>query len=374
LIGHSVGLGGLALEAALDARADRKLKRKGLDRKSYLKKVEKLKQNIATKIETRAKLASSSPLSEVERNEVLVEGQVLQDNLDGGLAEASRFAVRHHRAVVGRHVGNLMGTAGLATGGYIGALMSTLAGRYKKPHYAGTAGLGFALSGAFIIATPLVTRAVQNYMAGRASDKIAREIGPINPAIKEELPAHSKSFRALVTAPASDRAALRAQERAAVFESSGTLFTEQISMGEKEAKQQKREWLERVLVNGAVGGTKLAYGVQLMNAGWSFPDPKVPRPPMRLRIPSGKAIKTVTIPGTGGINSAQLFSRRVAAAATTCIRGAAKSRKAIAAGTSPGQVLSRRLDSLNTLQKTVQSQLLTMKEDADISPLRPELP
>lgn len=388
LIGHSVGLGGLVLEAALDARADRKLKLKGLDRKSYLKKVENLKKNIALKIETRAKLASSSVLTDGERQAVLEEGQVLQDNLDGGLAEASRFAVRHNRAVVGRHVSNLLGTAGLATGGYIGALMSTLAARYKKPHYAGTAGLGFALSGAFIIATPLVTRAVQNYSARRTSARIAGELGPMNAGIKEALPAHSKSFRALVAAAPADRAGLRAQERAAIFESSGTLFSEQISMGAKEAKQQKREWLEKVLVNGAIGGTKLAYGVQLMNAGWSFPDPRVPRPPVRIRVASGKTIKTVTIPGTGGINAGQLFSRRVAAAATTFIpglsigvldtlqariRGEARSRKAIAGGTAPAQVLNRRLDSLSTMQKTVKAQLLTLP-DTDISPLHSELP
>lgn len=349
LIGHSVGLGGVALEATLDAINDRKLKRKGLDRKSYLAKVASLKAGINNSLVERARLAATIEPSEAALFDA--ETRVLQSNLDSGLAEASRYAVRHKRAVVGRHVGNIMATAGLTTGGYVGALMSTLSARYKKPHYAGSAGLGFTLSGAFIVLGPLVARAAQNFAVKRTAKQIAEEIGPINANAPAELAASTTSFRALVSASPAETAARRAEQMVPIMEATEKMVAQQVAMGQAEAKQNKKEWVERVVVSSIIGGTKMGYGIQLMNAGYSFPEPKVAR---------------------GGRNAVQTFHLRIASGATTFIpglstgildtlqsriRGEIKSRKLIAENKSPNQILQKRLDDITELQSKLADHL-----------------
>jgi hypothetical protein len=364
LIGHSIGAGGVLIETALDLKNERKAKAQGLDRKAFMDKVNSLKSDIDTKLLRRQELVAAMTLAPESKRLLETEQAVLADVRENALREVSQFVARTSRLKTARNVGNVVAMAGLTTGGYIGSLMSLIAVHKGKPKYAGPAGIGFTISGACVVLGPILSRVAGNMAARRASKRAQSELGGVDVQAADRMQQDLDSLSTLAsTASVENSGGQQVQNRLAIYQKEMGIFSRQKDLAANEAKQSKKEFRERVLVNSIIGGTKMAYGIQLANAGFGFQQ-RQPQPTIRTRVPFGGTRLTVTAPQPKG--APQLFGHRVAQAATTFIpgtavglldtlqsriRGEVKDRSQRANKTAPGQILQRRMEELTSLEK-----------------------
>lgn len=364
LIGHSIGAGGVLIETAIDLKNERKAKAQGLDRKTFVAKVNSLKSEIDTKLLRRQELIASMALTPENKRLLDTEQSVLIDVRENALREVSQFVARTSRLKTARNVGNVVAMAGLTTGGYIGSLMSLIAVHKGKPKYAGPAGIGFTISGACVVLGPILSRMAGNVAASRASKKVQSELGGVDAQVAGRMQQDLDNLTALTNNNSLEtRGRQQVENRLAIYQTQLGIFSRQKDAAANEAKQSKKEFRERLLVNSIIGGTKMAYGIQLANAGFGFQQRQA-QPVIRTRVPVGGTRLTVTAQQPKG--APQLFSHRVAQAATTFIpgtavglldtlqsriRGEVRDRSQRAKKIAPGQILQRRMDELTALEK-----------------------
>lgn len=309
LISHSIIAGGLLFEAALDLINDHKQRGRGLDAKSTKKRVIELRDAIDQKLAERDSALAS--LSEQDRAIAVAEGLVLKDIRNMALAEYAQFHVRSSKRKAGRNFAYFNGFSAATTGGYLGSLCGLLAVAERNPRLAGPAGIGFTISGANIATGPILARATANIAGKITKSRINRELGSFAPA---QLQDH---FSLLKQNSLRDDPGLNT--RIAIYEEVDAIFKRQAQMNTAEKKRADKEFIERCMFNAAIGGTKMAWGIQLANAGFSFhpgPAPKAPTVPVtvggkKVNVPVGKAPKS----------QGQLFAQRVAQGSTTYIPG-----------------------------------------------------
>lgn len=358
LIGHSLIVGGVLIESTLDAWSDHKLHKKGFDRKTCRKSVLALKADIEKLQAERETAIQSSTLGKQQSEALHLEGKVLRDVKDCALSDFSKFAVRETKIKTARNVANLVTFAGATTGGYMGALGNLLAVANRKPRIALPAGVGFVLSGSFIALTPVSTKVFSIIAANRAKKTENKLLG----TSAENAASFESDRNSLANLATGLEGMEELKKRLEIYKMQKDVFDKQSLMAKAEARANNKEFVEKLISNTIVGGTKIGWGTQLIVAGsaWSNTAPKsVPTLPVRL----GKRIYRVPIRPMK--TPAQLFSRRVAQGATTFIpgpaigaldalqarvRGELKERHAKAAGTAPGQILAQRMKSLEEME------------------------
>jgi hypothetical protein len=246
-----------------------------------------------------------------------------------------------------------------ATGGFIGSLGNLLAVVNRKPRLAVPAGVGFTVSGAFIVLTPPVAKILSIVAANREKKAEAGFLG-VNPKSMSDLDADRS---ALGNALANAGGGLESvRTRLDIYARQKEIMDKQLLAAKAEAQLNRREFIEKCISNGIAGGTKISWGINLVVAGSDFSNtaPKAaPTLPVRLgnklyRVP----IRTTKTP-------AQMFSRRVAQGATSNIagpfvgaldavqsrfRGEARAHKAKKNGTAPGQLLAARMKALEDME------------------------
>ena len=116
-------------------------------------------------------------------------------------------------------------------------------------------------------------------------------------------------------------------------------FERQIAMAKSDMKAENQELIERLLVNGVIGGTKMGYGIQFINAGFGFHETPIGGQEFMKRIAEGA---TTFIPGTGiGIIDA-LQSK---------VRGEMQIFRQSGLGISADAILNKRLADLDKMDE-----------------------
>lgn len=318
LISHSIVTAGLLTEMCLDAYGDYKRRKKGLDLKTTTKKVKENQVQLDGLITQRDQLiASSSEFSSQDLQLVNAEGRLLKDLRDLSLVEYSKFYSRGIKRRVSRDLSYFNGLAAATTGGYIGSLCGLLAICERKPQLAGPAGIGFTLSGAFICLAPFINRYGSTWAQKIARKKINKELGNLNNKVAQQFDGDLTALRALN----NDAEGAALGQRLSVYDGVKDILANQSKMDAAEKKKADREFLERVVFNGGVGGTKMAWGIQLANAGFSY-HVAPPWPVIRATFPVGGSKMTVVIPRPAVPHTTtQMFAKRVAEGATSYIPG-----------------------------------------------------
>lgn len=300
LTSHSIMTGGILIEAFLDAVNDHKQKKRGFDPKTMQKRATELRDVIDQKLAERTQVVNSLGSADAsELAQVNNEGLVLQDLRNLAMAEYVQFHVRAKKRILSRNVAYLNGFFSATTGGYLGSLMGLLAVTNRNPRYAGPAGLGFTLSGMSLVAGPILGRMAGNAAGALAKSQLKRQLGPVAPA---HLAEHITTLKA-----SSAGSEPRLSTRIAIYEETDGLLARQAKMNAAEKKKADKEYRERLIANAMIGGTKMAWGIQLMNAGFNFH--QVPKPQARPSF-----IHKAQTP-------AQVFAHRVAQGSTSYIPG-----------------------------------------------------
>lgn len=313
LISHSIIAGGIVLEATLDLINDRKLRKKGLDPKSTKEKAVLLCKEIDQKLAQRNQIISSVDLSSyisgAEKQAIDAETNVLTDLRNAALSEYMQTYTRSKRRIAARNISYLNGFSAATTGGYLGSLCGILAVANRKPRTVGPGGIGFIVSGVNIMTGPILARMAGNFSAKRSQNEMKKDFG--------EVPKGNIANSLNVLKQLNTSGNQNISTRLSIYETAGDLIDKQIQANAVEKKKANKEFWERLLFNSAIGGTKIAWGVQLANAGFSYhpapPAPRITGP----KTPIQALLDTSAKPK----NPNQVFARRVAKGATTYIPG-----------------------------------------------------
>lgn len=269
MIGHSILVGGLLVEATLDTIKDYRVRKKGFDAKKSRLRALALKDEIDRLIRERDDLIErSSDLSDRDRGLAAQEGKVLQDVRDLALSEYAQFYARAVGRRWSRDASYINGLAAATTGGYIGALGGLIAVAARRPSVAGPAGIGFILSGSHIAAAPVVGRAASKLGAKFARRRIGKDLGALPSTSAESFDAHREDLRRTAGFDPASSPGLAA--RLAVYDSQDSIFAAQGTMNAAERKKGDRAFKERLFWNSAIGGTKIAWGTLLSYAGFRY--------------------------------------------------------------------------------------------------------
>ena len=357
LIGHSIIVGGVLIESTLDGINDYKLHKRGLDRKGARQQVSVLVKQIDEMQASRDRAIQAADLAAPQLEAIKAESKLLTDVKNCAVNEYCQFAARDAKIKTARNTANLVTFAGATTGGYMGALGNLLAVANRKPRIALPAGVGFVLSGSFIMMTPVATK-LASIVAAKSVKKTETKMFTVPPNSISNFDADCTALSASLSN--FDDGGIK--DRLEIYRKQKAIFDRQAVMAKAEAKANNKEFVEKLISNTIVGGTKIGWGTQLIVAGSAYSNTapgKVPTLPVKL----GKTVYKVPIRPMK--TPAQLFSRRVAQGATTFIpgpavgaldalqsrvRGEMRERKAKANGKAPGQLLAQRLKELEEME------------------------
>ncbi|MFN8657375.1 MAG: hypothetical protein U0105_13620 [Candidatus Obscuribacterales bacterium] len=311
LTSHSILTGSVLCESLLDFIKDQKLKKKGLDARTTQKKATELCTIIDEKLAQRDILVVQlAGLPPQDLSAIASEGQVLRDLRNRCLNEYEQFHVRAKKRVTARNVSYLNGISAATTGGYLGSLCGLLAVADRNPRLAGPAGIGFTISGANIASGPVLSRAAADLAGKRTKKRLEHQMPVVaSSSLSEHIEALSSSSQAL-----PQDANLIA--RISIYRTVDAIFKEQIQMNLNEKKKADKDFRERLVMNAAIGGSKMGWGIQLTNAGFGFHP--APAPP---KASNARAKALLSDLAAKKKTPAQLFSKRVAQGATTYIPG-----------------------------------------------------
>lgn len=345
LIGHSIVLTGVVVESSLDKMKEFKDWRAGKSPGKMTEKVLVLQSEIDSLMKQRNKLvAEYNHPSSIQEKFIKTEGRVLKDVRDLALVEYASFYTRARKRAVSRDVSYLNGAAITTTGGFQGSLNGMMAIINKRRMQALPAGLGFLESGALIVAAPWIKKGVAKITGKIVKKNINKKLGDLGETTIKKLEGDLRELKNLTVQLPDSQKPKHMTHRIDLFDDGQGVFEQQAQFNAIEKKKGKKAFWERVAYNAAIGGTKMAWGINLAYAGATFP--------------------------TGGGRSLEQFRRIVANGSTTFIVGTSiwmldtiqsRTRGEIdlyTLGTqqaTPIHKLNRRLEQLNKLEAKLKS-------------------
>lgn len=362
LIGHSIIASGVLIESALDGINDRKLKRQGFDRATCRQRVIAIRDEVGKLMTERAVAVSSAPVQTEEAAVLAAEGKVLKDAHECAMDEYVKLSARAAKWKVARNTSNAMILGNAATGGYVGSLGNLLAVNNRRPRLALPAGLGFIVSGGFIVLNAPTTKVLSTVLAKREGKKERIAVGA-SQTLPETFDSSRQALRALVDKSPSSVLLNSTRTRLQMYELQNDVVDMAAKVAKAEARAANKEFVEKLIVGAAAGGTKIAWGTNLVVAGSAWSNTA---PGRAQSIPVVFGRRTFRVPIRPPKTPAQMFSRRVAQGATCQVvgsglaaldvlqaraRGEIRAREAKARGNSPSQFIATRLKKLEEMER-----------------------
>ena len=272
LIGHSIVLGGIVVESGLDKMKEYKDWRKGISPGGMTKKVISLQNEIDALINEREKaLQAFRHPSDRQKSFMTAEGKVLRDVRDLALVEFASFYIRARKRAISRDASYINGSAIAATGGYQGSLNGMLSVINKRRMQAVPAGLGFLESGALIVLAPWINRGAAAITGKVAGKNIRKKLGDLGDTTVKQLESDLKELKTVTARLPDPLKSKHMTHRIELYDDGQGVFEQQAVFDAAEKSKSKKEFWERVIYNSAIGGTKMAWGINLTYAGAAFP-------------------------------------------------------------------------------------------------------
>lgn len=273
LIGQIIGATGSGVELGINMYHGYQARKAGFSPKEGKAKALAFKSEIEALFRERRLAVESAGYSREDRAIADAEEVVLRDLTEMGLDEYVNFHVGARRFRSFQDTLYVMDVA-KNTLGAVGNLVNIAGFHENKPHYSGPGGLLTALSGLFIIATPLVSRAtgrIVGNMHKRSLKSISEGLEKRDVAKLEHDRQHlvkllesRPGFTGPESCSAQTLAILSSYERQA------ELKRHQFDLATREIRSGTRAATENVLVGTMVGGTKITLGVGVAIAGFRY--------------------------------------------------------------------------------------------------------
>lgn len=277
MIGPSIGTLGSTCELGVNIFHDYQAHKMGLDPVSANKRVEAIKKEIVDLTSKRNALikAGEGTIPQSHLQLAVAQGQILQDLCNLALNEYAKFHVgtRRYRGFqdsiyILDIVKNMIGLSGTIVADY----PATIAHRGAANAPAGVLGL---VSGAFIIASPVIARLIGRAVASHAQHRLSGLVEGNESYDLAKLESDLARLRPLMhAAEQSDPAPALYFTRTEQIQSLNELSTEshrkKYEMSQREIRAGTRAATENIATGTVVGGTKIMSGLGYMIAGFRF--------------------------------------------------------------------------------------------------------
>jgi len=275
LTAASIVIAGTLYESALDRLAERRHGKKGLDLKTALKDFFTLQTNLDALLEKRkAMIATCTTLTPSQREILEVDGLVLKDLRDLAAAEFRYSYCDIARLRTARDIASAATIFGAATAEFSGSMQSLLSVADRNPKQTGVAGIGFATSGASVIASPMLIDWGGKYAKGRAQSKLDDAGIGAHEIAADKFDEHRQKLDQLISkADPADVQLLQAlNARHSVYDLHNGIFDARDESRAALKRRSQKELKERMFFSSIVGGCQLARGTQLCVAGFKYYD------------------------------------------------------------------------------------------------------
>lgn len=339
MVGQFIGALGSTGELTANFLNDRKAHKLGFDPHAFAKKVLKLKSEIDQLLVKRKALVETSTIDESDRQIALAEGNCLVDIRDLALIGYQKAYVRGVKLRTFENVGYVVDTAKNLSGA-LGNLVGIIGAAQQKPRIGGSASLLTTISGSLIIAIPFSSRLAALVVGKALERKLSRDIDSLRVTKLEGFDQDRDNLRTLLAGSHGSEISTNVFQRMPLYVLEDSILRTRIDARDRELDESNRITQENIVVGTTAGATKVAFGVCGMLAGWKYP-----HKPIRANklIAAGTTAYQV---GTAEIVAETLRMR---------FMGERASRRLAKDKLLPGQVLEKHLETLDSMEKTLDS-------------------
>ncbi len=268
VVGQAIIQAGIVTEKLVDLARERRAWKKGYSPKQVTVRVSELKDQLdellARRVSTLSSLKNVSPGTLkilTDETRVLVQLRNLV------LMEFARFYADQSKRRTSRNVSYINGLVATAAGGYGGSLIGLLGVTRQKPSYTVPAGIGFIASSAAVLVSPYVNRFFANRAKDRGMAEARAALGELSMGSMETLDTDLNALSMAVKTAKPGERPFHIQERLSVYSSEFEILRQQLLRESSGMSEGKRLFRRRVLANGVIAGSKMAWGVMLITAG-----------------------------------------------------------------------------------------------------------
>jgi hypothetical protein len=338
-VGQCIGMGADALEFGVNAYHSWEAKHHGFSPTEAKNYVSSLVAEIDKKMQERQALLNAgqgTPDPEVAEMDKL-ETKVLTDFRDLSISEFERFHIGARKTLAQQQAFYLLDFTKNATGA-VGNLLAQQAIKKKNRHYNDSAGIMMIVSGAMIMADPLLSRAYAKLVEKADRRELERSGLPEMVENAAQLKTDFDALHAYCDTHKSmpSTVVTRAVNRLEAYDCNETYFTDQIQKNAAELRKGNRIAIQNIGSGLGVGATKVSAAVLLTTAGVGYVGNS--KETNRLLFWGN----TVYLAGTG---YAVLDNARIQLSREITYQ------KQKTKGQLPGQLIHSRLDKLDQIEK-----------------------
>jgi hypothetical protein len=272
MIGQQIGSLGALTELGINYYHSCQAKKNGYDRASALKKAVAMRQELESLLEQRQQLVDSVILQPAQREILKLEGEVLKDICVLTFDEYKRAHIGIARFRTFQN-SLYMGDFAKHSVGWTGNLLGIISQGIRNPVLNGPNGICVTISGAIIVANPIVSRALGKLVEVQTLKKLNRDFGDTE---SKDLSTFQKDAQALKSALAIHRffgaqPLTACEDRIALYETENISRQRQLDLAIEEIRAGQRSATQNILGSQILGNTKMANGITLIMSGYEFP-------------------------------------------------------------------------------------------------------
>lgn len=343
MIGQQIGSLGALTELGINYYHSHQAKKKGYDRASALRKAVVMRHDLESLLEQRENLVAGVVMQPAQKEILKLEGEVLKDicfltfdEYKRAHASIARFRTFQNSLFVGDFAKH--------TTGWTGNLLGIISQGVRNPVLNGPNGICVTISGAIIVANPIVSRELGKLMERQTLKKLNRDFGDTE---SKDLSIFQKDAQALKSALAihrffGARPLTACEDRIALYETENISRQRQLDLAIEEIRAGQRSATQNILASQILGNTKMSDGIALVMSGYNFPR-------------NTRAGFPLTVAGQIAYTSGSAYT--VADNIRIQIQAERSRRRLKTKRLLPVQVYSDRLKALEELEKRVQTPL-----------------
>lgn len=272
MIGQQIGSLGALTELGINYYHSQQAKKNGFDRASTLKNAVAMRQELESLLDQRQQLIDSVIMKPAQKTILRLEGEVLKDICYLTFDEYKRAHIGIARF---RTFQNSLYVGDFAkySVGWAGNLCGIISQGIRNPVLNGPNGMCVTISGALMVANPIVSRGIGKLVEVQTRKKLNRELGDTE---AKDLSKFQRDSQALKSALAIHRffgaqPLSACEDRIALYETENISRQRQLDLAIEEIRAGQRSATQNIFGSQIVGNTKIANGVTLIMQGYNFP-------------------------------------------------------------------------------------------------------
>lgn len=268
VIGQAIVDGGIAIEYAIDKFREIANRKEKLDPKSVRDSIHFLKLELDSLLEARAKkIESLESMPKNTRRIILAETAVLNDIRNLALLEFARFYADEHKRKTSRNVSYINGIIATGAGGYGGSLLGLLAVTERNSRLTIPAGIGFIVSSATVMVSPITNRLFSKWSKNKTKREIRESLGNLSDHNLENLGGNLNRLSVVVNSTRNGERLKEIDSRIAVYAAEFDMLTNQMNREEHRNQRATALFKDRLISNTMIASAKTTWGTMLIFAG-----------------------------------------------------------------------------------------------------------